>query len=347
MNLKSRLFIVPALLCTMLTGCGDSNIDLVKATNYPVDPTHTYGSALSKRAACDDIDWRTFKDDNNRLVVEYRCKLKGAVAALQVTRDADIKDSRQTFEGGISNLRKEVEDEKNKPAMLESMLQAQKAKLASLEEKVQQAVANEPDPSRAIMVKRVNEQMYLAGPRSIISRLEQELEEAKSGKNVDKYQQEIAQQQQKLYDTVGRIQQHYNGVKSVTEVIQWVVKDKEVIPVFFGFESDTELGKKVSNQSQPIRFAYWLRQITLKRGADYVTLAAPAMLDGVGATSDKKQEPAQSPQAASQVKNNRGEGCYNDKVNAFHKEAGEDALVSHDMMNEWRQQCGLPTEEID
>lgn len=332
-------------MCALLAGCEDAAIDTVKATIYPVDPTHTYGSALSKRDACEDTDWRTFKDDSNRLVVEYRCKLKGAVGALKVVRNAQIKDMNQTIQNIISDRETAIENEKNKPAVLEKILQEQKAKLAPLEEQVRRAVANASDPSDALMIKKTDEQLFLDGPRSIISRTEKDLEEAKSGKNIATYQREIAQNQQRIYENTWNIQRHYDGVKSVTEVIQWVVNGKKVIPVFFGFESDTELGEKTSNQSA--RFAFWLGEIVLKRGADYVTLAAPVMLEGVGATSSKKQEPAPKPQAASQAKGNKGESCYEDKLSAFHKEAGDEAPINHDMMNEWRQQCGLPAEEID
>lgn len=39
-----------------------------------------------------------------------------------------------------------------------------------------------------------------------------------------------------------------------------------------------------------------------------------------------------------------GEACYEQKMADFRKENGEEAMIIHDQIVEWEQQCGLPTE---
>ncbi|RMK82236.1 hypothetical protein IPC85_07980 [Pseudomonas aeruginosa] len=63
--------------------------------------------------------------------------------------------------------------------------------------------------------------------------------------------------------------------------------------------------------------------------------AAPAASVGVEVSS-----------VANQTADNAltGETCYDQKMAAFRKENGEEAMIIHDQIVEWEQQCGLPTE---
>ncbi|VVE38893.1 hypothetical protein PHO31112_04039 [Pandoraea horticolens] len=91
--------------------------------------------------------------------------------------------------------------------------------------------------------------------------------------------------EQRYANDIANLHRQYDGVKSVTEMIQWVAKDKEVIPTYSGFEIGSELGKKTPDKSA--QFRGFLQQIGQHRGQDYVPLVAPTVLTGISATTNK------------------------------------------------------------
>ncbi|MGA4215166.1 hypothetical protein ACI2UO_25450 [Ralstonia nicotianae] len=91
--MKSIPFALAAVLSLALAGCGHSEVNAVKAATVPQDSTHTYGTALSNRSSCEKDEWRSFKDDTNRTVVEYRCDLRNGAALLAAFRQQKISES--------------------------------------------------------------------------------------------------------------------------------------------------------------------------------------------------------------------------------------------------------------
>ncbi|MFJ2995140.1 hypothetical protein [Pandoraea sp. NPDC087047] len=283
MDLKLRYCIASALLCTMLTGCEDSEIGLVKAATYPADQTHTYGSALSKRAACKSITWKTFTDDSNRSAVEYRCELSDAVPQLNKVRDTQIEEINGYLKASNENLGKAIDGVAGDAARYAKLLEEKKAELQQIDEKSQAQMANMDGPS-ALKAKLVSDasRAYVA---SEVARYQAEFDKANSGESAASLKGSMQSYQERYANDISNLHRKYDGVKSVTEVIRWVVKDKEVIPAYFGFEVDSELGKKSSDKSS--QFKGYLQQIVLNRGQDYVAFIAPNVLVGISATTNK------------------------------------------------------------
>ncbi|MDM8358088.1 hypothetical protein [Pandoraea communis] len=74
------------------------------------------------------------------------------------------------------------------------------------------------------------------------------------------------------------------------------MRDKEVIPTYFGFEIDSELGKKTTDKSA--QFRGFLQQIGQHRRQDYVTFLAPTVLTGISATTEKQASPGRGSKPA-------------------------------------------------
>lgn len=287
MNLRLRYGVAAALLCALLAGCEDSEIGQVKAANDPVDTTHTYGSALSERAACKSISWKTFKDSSNRTAVEYRCELNDAVAELNKVRDAQIDEINGYLKASNDNLGKAIEGAAGDAARYAKLLEEKKAELQQIDEKSQAQMAGMDGPS-ALKAKQVWDASR-AYAVSEVERYQAELDKANSGANTTSLEGSRQSYQQRYANDIANLHRQYDGVKSVTEVIQWVVKDKEVIPAYFGFEIDSELGKKTTDKSA--QFRGFLQQIGQHRGQDYVTFVAPTVLTGISATTEKQASP--------------------------------------------------------
>ncbi|WP_150558776.1 hypothetical protein [Pandoraea bronchicola] len=255
----------------------------MKAAHDPVDQTHTYGSALSERAACKNISWKTFKDSSNRTSVEYRCELNDAVAELNKVRDAQIEAINGYLKASNDNLGKAIEGAAGDAARYAKLVEEKKAELHEIDEKREAQMAGMDGPS-ALKAKQVWDasRAYAA---SELERYQAELDKANAGANTASLEGSRQSYQQRYADDIANLHKKYDGVKSVTEVIQWAVKDTEVIPTYFGFEIDSDLGKKTSDKSS--QFRGFLEQIGQHRGQDYVAFVAPTVLTGISATTEK------------------------------------------------------------
>ncbi|VVE52281.1 hypothetical protein PIN31009_04735 [Pandoraea iniqua] len=283
MNLSIRYCVATALLCALLTGCEDSEIGTVKAASYPGDQTHTYGSALSDRAVCKSTSWKTFKDASNRSAVEYRCELNDAVAALNKVRDAQIDDLNGYLKASNDNLSKAIEGTAGDADRYAKLLEEKKAVVQQIDEKAQVQLAGMDGPS-ALKAKQVLDASR-AYAVSEVERYQAELDKAKAGGNAESLKASMQSYQDRVTTDIASLHAKYDGVKSVTEVIQWAVNDKTVVPTYFGFEIDSANGKQTVDKSS--QFTGYLRQIVANRGQDYVTLVAPTLLAGVANTTGK------------------------------------------------------------
>lgn len=66
------------MLSILITGCGSSNIDAVKGSEFIVDESFTVAQAMDERPICSDSSWEEYEDDRGRIIVEYACDLNGA-----------------------------------------------------------------------------------------------------------------------------------------------------------------------------------------------------------------------------------------------------------------------------
>ncbi|WP_426825289.1 hypothetical protein [Ralstonia pseudosolanacearum] len=335
MNMKSITLASAIILNLALAGCGHSEIDTVKAATVPQDSTHTYGTALSHRDSCEKDSWRTFKDDTNRTVVEYRCDLKNGAALLAAFRQQKIADAQHDFQGYYHGLDQTAGSIQN-PSQLETQLADAQSQLAQL----QANGAPSADTPEALKQGIVNRESAIEAAQSAVEREQRELDDARS--NQAGVQQEHAQFEQQEKHALAQIDKAYGGVTKATEVFQWFVRDDEVVPTWSGVElakQDGSTARLDRNWSQTM----W--DLLHHRGDDHVH----AVLNVPDNIVPGQQPPATESVAVSkaidvaQPSSNQGQACYDARLKDFRNGMGEEAPVSNDMMNEWRSQCGLPS----
>lgn len=233
-----------AVLSLALSGCGRSEIDTVKATAAPQDATHTYGTALSNRDSCDKDSWRTFKDDTNRTVVEYRCELKNGAALLAAFRQQKIADTQRDFQAYYHGVDQTTEQASHNPEAAEKELADAQNKLAQLQSQTDKAKSNATasgDPG-ALRQAMVNQDDVAAAQRAV-EQAQQHLDDAKT--TLAGLPQERARFEQQEKDALAQIDKTYGCVTRASEVFQWHVRDNEVVPAWVGVELTKQDGSTV------------------------------------------------------------------------------------------------------
>jgi hypothetical protein len=220
-----------AFLIAALTGCGHSEIDTVKAAPVPQDSTHTYQTALSNRASCEKDSWRTFKDDTNRTIVEYRCELKNGAALLAAFRQQKISDTQRDFQGYYHGLDQTAQSiHQQNPEALEKQL----ADAQSQFDQLQANGATPTDTPEALKQGIVNRDGAMKAAQSAVERTQRELDDARSDQTG--VQQERTRFEKSEKDALAQIDRTYGGVTEASEVFQWYVRDDEVVPDWAGVE---------------------------------------------------------------------------------------------------------------
>ncbi|WP_334018163.1 hypothetical protein [Burkholderia orbicola] len=260
MNMKSISLAFAAILSFALSGCGPSEIDSVKATAVPQDATHTYDTALSNRDSCDKDSWRTFKDDTNRTVVEYRCELKNGAALLAAFRQKNIADTQRDFQGYYNGLDQTTGSIQN-PEQLEKQLAEAQSQLAQL----QANSAPPADSPEALKQGIVIRQGAIEAVQSAVERAQRKLDDARS--NQTGIQQERARFEQQEKDALAQIDRTYGGVTGASEIFQWFARDAEVAPAWAGVELTKQDGSTV-RQDRGWQQTLW--NLLNHRGDDHV-----------------------------------------------------------------------------
>ncbi len=249
-----------AILSLALSGCGHSEIDTVKAATVPQDSTHTYESALSNRDSCEKDSWRTFKDDTNRTVVEYRCDLKNGAALLAAFRQQKIIDTQHDYLGYYQGLDQTAGSIQN-PEQLEKQLADAQSQLAQL----QANGAPSADTPEALKQDVVNSEGTMEAAQSAVERAQRELDDARS--NQTGVQQERSRFEQQEKETLAQIDKTYGGVTQTSEVFQWYVRDSDVVPAWVGVELTKQDGSTV-RQDRGWQPTLW--DLLHHRGDDHV-----------------------------------------------------------------------------
>ncbi|WP_230425979.1 hypothetical protein [Ralstonia syzygii] len=334
--MKFTMLASAAFLSLALAGCGHSEVDTVKAATVPQDSTHTYGTALSNRDSCEKDSWRTFKDDTNRTVVEYRCELKNGAALLAAFRRQKIADTQRDFQGYYNGLQQSAGDIQN-PEQLAKQLADVQSQFAQL----QANGAPSADTPEALKQGIVNRTSKMEAAQSAVERAQRELDDARSNQTGVQQERERFEQQEK--DAIAQIDKTYGGVTGASEVFQWYVRDNEVVPAWVGVELTKQDGNTV-RQDRGWQQTLW--DLLNHRGDDHVH----AVLNIPDSLVPGQQPPAaESVTSAAKVTNagrassNQAQTCYDAKLKDFRNGMGQEASVSNDMMNEWRSQCGLPS----
>jgi hypothetical protein len=197
MNMKSISLALAAILSLALSGCGRSEIDSVKTTAVPQDATHTYDTALSNRGSCDKDSWRTFKDDTNRTVVEYRCELKNGTALLAAFRQQKIADTQRDFQGYLSGL-DQTAGSIQTPEQLGKQLTEAQSHLAQLKADATPSA----DTPEALKEGLVNRSSQMEAAQSAVQQAQRELDDARS--NQTGVQEERARFEQQEKEALAR-----------------------------------------------------------------------------------------------------------------------------------------------
>ena len=66
-----------AVSVSLLSGCADPDIDVVKSGRLNGYPQFTVGEAFDNRKICSKTDWSAETDDRQRNIVVYKCHLVG------------------------------------------------------------------------------------------------------------------------------------------------------------------------------------------------------------------------------------------------------------------------------
>lgn len=260
MNMKSMSLALAAILSFALSGCGRSEIDTVKATAVPQDAIHTYGTALSNRDSCEKDGWRTFKDDTNRTVVEYRCELKNGAPLLAAFRQQKIADTQRDFQGYLSGLDETAGSIQN-PEQVEKQLAEAQSRLAQL----QADGTPSADTPEALKQGLVNHSIEMETAQSAVERAQRELDDARS--NQTGVQQERARFERQEQEALAQIDRTYGGVTGASEVFRWYVRGAEVVPVWVGVELTKQDGSTV-RQDRGWQQTLW--DLLNHRGGDHV-----------------------------------------------------------------------------
>lgn len=262
--MKRISFIATAIVSIALAGCGHSEVDTVKAASVPQDPTHTYATALSNRESCEKDSWRSFTDDTNRMVVEYRCELKSGEALLAAFRQQKIADTQHDFQGYYRGLEQTAESiRQQNPDALQKRLADAQSQLAQL----QAAQASAPALASPEDLKQslVNREGAMAAAQLSVERAQRELNDAKGG--LAGVEQERIRFEQSEKDALAQIDKAYGGVTKATEVFQWFVRDNEVVPAWSGVALERQDGSAI-RQDRSWNQTMW--DLLRHRGDDHV-----------------------------------------------------------------------------
>lgn len=266
MNTKSMPLALAAVLSLALFGCGHSEIDTVKAAAVPQDATHTYETALSNRTSCEKDEWRSFKDDSNRTVVEYRCDLKDGAALFAALRLQKVSDTQHDFQGYLQGLDRTAEriGQRN-PELLEKQLADAQSQLAQLQANGAPPTADSPE---ALKEAIDNRESAMQAAQSAAARAQRELNDARNDKAGVQQERDRFEQQEK--DALAQIDKTYGGVTKATEVFQWYVRNDEVVPAWSGVELTKQDG---STARQDRSWKQTMSDLLSHRGDDHVHAA--------------------------------------------------------------------------
>lgn len=244
MKIRCNFVAISVLISTALTGCGDSEIDAVKATYVDQGETMTFGQLLDNRPICESVKWDTSKDGNQRTMVEYTCVFKGADDFLSIDRENTIKRQLASFDLQIQQA-KEANDRSKKIIEdgYESSEQAVMAVQKEIEEIENLLQSGSLDPKIA----------RLSGLKDKLSYSQQILNVNKN--RVESSKRDVADFPGKLKELEARrdeasvtqaAMKSWPIFNNIRERLQWIVnKEGRVSLVSVGFYADKKSGNEV------------------------------------------------------------------------------------------------------
>ncbi len=198
MDIGSKKYLTMALLVGsgLFVGCTGSDVSIVKEFRMKGWPDYTIGQMLDKRKACSKTDWKSFKDDRDRVIVEYTCVHGPGTKYIQELNVSEIDRGKN-----------------NPPKMATYELNSKKKSIESYRKQLQDEVERGASPSQMALTERIlesHEQGYL--------RIKQE-------------EEEILQRAQVSHaEMIALLERRAANFEEINEVFQWVIQEKS--PVF-------------------------------------------------------------------------------------------------------------------
>lgn len=125
-----RSSVLCSALVVLLAGCTSSEIKIVKESHLVDYPNYLVGQAFDNRHACASIDWKSFKDDRERTVVEYTCQYKFATEFYTGLVSELVREKSEWFKVAKSAAEMGVTEPKEKAARYQGKLDELKAQPA-------------------------------------------------------------------------------------------------------------------------------------------------------------------------------------------------------------------------
>lgn len=122
-----RSSVLCSALVVLLAGCTSSEIKIVKESHLVGYPNYLVSQAFDNRHACSSIDWKSFKDDRERTVVEYTCQYKFAPDFYTGLVSQLVRERSVSFEGAKALAEMSINQPKEMAVKHQSKLDALKA----------------------------------------------------------------------------------------------------------------------------------------------------------------------------------------------------------------------------
>lgn len=215
MKIKSKKIFAMAILIGsgLLSGCKGSDVSIVKEARMKGWPDYTIGQMLDKRKACTTTDWKSFKDDRGRVIVEYTCVHEPGTKYIQELNIKLIKEAKES-----------------PPKMASYQLESAKRGIDLYRQQLQDQVDRDASPSQIAHTERIlksSEEEYL--------RIKQEDE--------GYFQRAQAEHLKKIE----LLERRAANFQETNEVYQWAIQENS--PVFLA----SKINVKFSDANQGLR----------------------------------------------------------------------------------------------
>jgi hypothetical protein len=122
-----RSSVLCSALVVLLAGCTSSEVKIVKESHLANYPNYLVGQAFDNRHVCSSIDWKSFKVERDRTVVEYTCQYKFAAEYYNGLVSNLVREKSDLFEGAKVRAEMMINEPKEMAAKYQKKLDALKA----------------------------------------------------------------------------------------------------------------------------------------------------------------------------------------------------------------------------
>lgn len=187
-----------AAVVASLAGCSGA-VGTVKDVRLKGWPDYTIGQMLDKRKICESTEWKSFKDDRGRAIVEYVCVNK---PGLEHLRNAAVE--------AIEREKKEPERMAESDA---SYLLLKQQAVDAAQQRLQEGLARGASSSE---IEQLESSVAFFEKEHLAKKTDQE---ERRGRSLEQHAERLAD-----------LERRSSSLKEVRELFQWAIQDGE--PVF-------------------------------------------------------------------------------------------------------------------